>query len=372
MDKEIYAFIESELMRLSFSEITDLAYVYDTDGNILFVNDVVEKFTGLRAEEYRGRSFVTLFHNSQPNKSMAAFTKVLQGASQKYEVYFYNTKVFCECKNHPVRDDGGNIIGVIGIGRDITAHKQSEKRLKTLKKSLEERVENYNCKLVDINKELTEEINNRKKMEGNLKKNIRTLQRSLLNTAQTLAFLVEVKDRYSKGHHKRVARIACSIAEEMSLSQEQIYVIHLAALFHDIGKISMPSNFFCNSEQLSDDEYEMIEEHPRLGYEILKKNQFISPLPEIVLQHHENIDGTGYPQGLSEDDLLIESKILRVSDVIDIMTSGRAHRPPYEMDEVLHEISKNSGNIYDINVVFACFSVFNKSPINNTYIRVKA
>ena len=360
ISKIVYKLMENELMRLLFSGVTDLTYIYDTEGNILFVNKVFEKFTGHRPEEFYGKPFATLFDDVNLKKAMDAFKRTLKGESPQYELYFRNTKVLCEYKNFPLRDEKGNLVGVMGIARDITTRKQAEDGLRALNESLEKRVVEHSTKLVELNEELMGEINDRRRLEREFKQSLEKLQKSLRGIIQTLALTVESRDPYSAGHQKRVAHLAYCIAEEMSLSKDRIAGVRLAALLHDIGKISVPDEILNKPSQLTETESSLIKDHPRVGYDILKEIEFPWPVAQIVLQHHERVNGSGYPLGLSGKDTLLEAKILAVADVIDAMTSPRPYRKSFAPNMALNEISQNKGILFDFNVVYACLAIFNE------------
>lgn len=352
--------MEEETTRLLLSDVTDLTYIYDTNGNILFVNKIFEKFTGQRPEEYYGKPFVSLFNDEDQKIVVDAFTKILKGESAQYELCFKNTGILCEYKNFPLRNEKGHVVGITGIARDITARKQIEEGLRLLNKSLEKRVVEHTAKLVGVNEELMEEINNRIRLEEEFKQSIKKLQKSMRGIVQTLSVAIESKDSYSIGHQKRVAKLARCIAEEMGLPKDRIEGVSIAAALHDIGKISIPSEILNKLDQLSEDEFNMIKTHPRLGYDILNEIEFPHPVAQIVLQHHERLDGSGYPSGLSGKDILLEAKILGVADVIDAMLSPHPYRPAFGLDRVLDDISRNRGILYDFNVVYACLVVFNE------------
>ena len=348
------------MTRLLLSDVTDLTYIYDTNGNILFLNKIFEKFTGQRPEEYYGKPFVSLFNEEDQKKVVEAFTKTLKGESAQYELCFKNTGILCEYKNFPLRNEKGHVVGITGIARDITARKQVEEGLRMLNKSLEKRVVEHTAKLVGVNEELMEEINNRIRLEEEFKQSVKKLQKSMRGIVQTLSVAIESKDSYSIGHQKRVAKLARCIAEEMGLTKDRIEGVSIAATLHDIGKISIPAEILNKSDQLSEDEFNMIKTHPRLGYDILNEIEFPHPVAQIVLQHHERLDGSGYPSGLSGKDILLEAKILGVADVIDAMLSPHPYRPALGLDKVLDDISRNRGILYDFNVVYACLVVFNE------------
>lgn len=169
MSKIVYTFMENELMRVLFSGVTDLTYIYDCEGNILFVNKVFEKFTGHRPEEFYGRSFATLFDEENLKKAKDAFAETLKGKSPEYKLQFRNTRVLCEYKNFPLRDQRGNLVGVMGIARDITARRQDEEQLKAVNEPLEKRVIAHTSRLMELNEEMTKEMNECERLKRELK-----------------------------------------------------------------------------------------------------------------------------------------------------------------------------------------------------------
>jgi len=202
------------------------------------------------------------------------------------------------------------------------------------------------------------DITERKRAEQALGEGYEKLQRSLEGTIQAMARVVEARDPYTAGHQRRVSQLACAIAEEMGLSEEQIRGIHMAGLIHDIGKIHVPSEILAYPDRLSAAEFNIIQTHPQVGYEILKAIEFPWPIAQIVLQHHERMDGSGYPQGLSGEDILLEARILGVADVVEAMSSHRPYRPAHGVDKALLEILQNRGRLYDPGVVDACSALF--------------
>ena len=197
-------------------------------------------------------------------------------------------------------------------------------------------------------------------LEEERKRAKQKLQKTLEETIHALASAIEMRDPYTAGHQKRVTKLACAIAKEMGLSKEQIEGIRMAGLIHDIGKISIPSEILTKPGKLNDLECSLIKTHPQAGYNILKGIEFPWPVAQIVLQHHEMMDGSGYPQGLCGKDILLEAGILAVADVVEAMSSHRPYRPAYGIDKALEEISKNKGILYDPEVVNACLRLFNQ------------
>ncbi|MEW5904604.1 MAG: MASE3 domain-containing protein [Pseudomonadota bacterium] len=182
---------------------------------------------------------------------------------------------------------------------------------------------------------------------------LRRLQDGLQDTVQAIAATVEMRDPYTAGHQRRVAELAAAIAGEMGLPHEQVYAIHLAGIVHDLGKIAIPAEILSKPARLSEIEYSLIKSHPQTGYEILKDIDFPWPVAQMVLQHHERMDGSGYPQGLQGEAILLEARILAVADVIEAMASHRPYRAGLGLDAALQEIHDHSGTRYDATVAAA-------------------
>jgi PAS domain S-box-containing protein len=202
------------------------------------------------------------------------------------------------------------------------------------------------------------DITERKRAEEELRRSCEKLQKALEGTVHTLVTTIELRDPYTAGHQRRVAQLACAITEEMGLSEEQIEGIRMAALIHDMGKITVPAEILSKPGQLSDIEYGLIKMHPKIGYDVLKEMDFPWPLAQIVLQHHERLDGSGYPQGLSGEKIMLEARILAVADVVEAMASHRPYRPPRGLDKALEEVSQNRDVLYDAEVVDICLKLF--------------
>jgi PAS domain S-box-containing protein/putative nucleotidyltransferase with HDIG domain len=218
-----------------------------------------------------------------------------------------------------VRDSGGNLTGIFGSHHDIT---------------------------------------DRKKAEENLRKSVGQLRRAMQTTIQVLGLVAETKDPYTAGHQKRTTDLARAMATEMGLPSEQIEGIRMAGAIHDIGKISLPTELLSKPTKLSVVEFSLIKQHAQQGYEILKEVESPWLLAEMVYQHHERIDGSGYPRGLKGDEILIEARILAVADVVESMASHRPYRPALGIDAALEEIIQNRGILYDPVVVDACLRLF--------------
>jgi putative two-component system response regulator len=203
-------------------------------------------------------------------------------------------------------------------------------------------------------------LSQRDRAETDLQQSLEMLQRALEGIIHTVAVTVETRDPYTAGHQKRVASLACEIARQMGLGEHVIDGIRMAGVIHDHGKISVPAEILSKPGSLTRLEFGIIQTHPQVGYDILKKIEFPWPVDRMILQHHERTDGSGYPQGLKKDQILLEARIISVADVIEAMAYHRPYRPALGIDEALNEIRKNSGVIYDREVVDACLAIFEK------------
>jgi PAS domain S-box-containing protein/putative nucleotidyltransferase with HDIG domain len=187
---------------------------------------------------------------------------------------------------------------------------------------------------------------------------LESLEHSLDHAVTAIAATVEMRDPYTAGHQRRVASLAVAIAAEMGLPDDQVQGLRMAGVVHDIGKIHVPAEILASPAKLSDAEFEIIKTHPLAGYDILKVIGFPWPVAEIVYQHHERLDGSGYPRGLKGEEILLEARILTVADVVEAMASHRPYRPGFGVFPALQEISRNKGKFYDVAVVEACMRVF--------------
>jgi PAS domain S-box-containing protein len=237
------------------------------------------------------------------------------GFIKGYEIQYYKKDrsiIWGSMNMHAVRDENGQIIHWDGIAADITNRKQAEERLR----------------------------------------------KALGATVQAIAVTVEARDPYTAGHQHRVADLSRSIAKEMNLPDDQILGINMAATIHDLGKISVPAEILSKPTKLKKTEFDLIKEHSQSGYDILKDIDFPWPIARMVLEHHERMNGSGYPNGLTGENILVESKILAVADVVEAMASHRPYRPALGIDAALDEIEKNRGILYDDAVADSCLRLF--------------
>ncbi len=201
---------------------------------------------------------------------------------------------------------------------------------------------------------IVRDITQRKITEEKLNESYQKLRKTLNDIINTLASIIETRDPYTSGHQKRVASLATSIAREMGLDNDKIECIKIASLIHDIGKINLPTSILTRPGRLSEIEYDMIKTHAQLGHDMISRVEFPWPIADIILQHHERMDGSGYPGGLKSKHIVPEAKILAVADVVEAMASHRPYRPSLGINKALEEINGSRGKLYDPEVVDAC------------------
>ena len=209
--------------------------------------------------------------------------------------------------------------------------------------------------LEELVSQRTEELREREK---SLREALDRLRTALNGVIQAMAVAVETRDPYTAGHQQRVARLALAIGRDMGLSAESLEAIRMAGVVHDVGKISVPAEILSKPTRLTDLEFALIKTHPQVGYDILKNIEFPWPIARIVLQHHEKLDGSGYPDGVKGDEILVEARILVVADVVEAMASHRPYRPALGISVALEEISRNRGTLYDSEAAGACLRLF--------------
>ena len=196
------------------------------------------------------------------------------------------------------------------------------------------------------------------RLDQNLRATLGHLRSSMNSTVEAIASMVELRDPYTAGHERRVSQLACAIGQEMGLPERQIEGVRVIGYLHDIGKIAVPAEILSKPTRLSDIEFAMIKAHPQSGYDILKNLEFPWPVAQAVLQHHERLDGSGYPQGLPAEEIIVEARIVMVADVVEAMASHRPYRSAIGSEAALAEIKANRGRLYDEKVVDICVSLF--------------
>lgn len=265
---------------------------------------------------------------------------------------------FCSLLSYPLKDNMDKIFGRICLA-DIKENNFSsinKKIILEFKGFIENHLEVY-----DLHNKLAENRQELKKSKKKLENTVHELHNVVEETIDALSSAVGVRDAYTSQHQERVARLSFEIARELDLPEDYCKGIYLAALIHDIGKIKIPIDILSKPSVLSELEFELIKTHSEAGYMILNKIEFPWPIADIVMQHHERLDGSGYPEGRSGDDILLQSRIIAVADVVEAMTSHRPYRPALGLANALNEVEKNKGILYDKEVVGSCLNVFRKN-----------
>jgi len=306
-----------------FNFMADPVVIIDRKGKFLEVTNRLQQITGFKKEELLGKNFLKT--NIVTAKSKAILIKNLAKRIMGMKIPPYQIEVLTK--------DGKKILAEVN-GAKI----------------------NYRGKPADM--VVFRDVTKRKQVQEELQRTLEELRRALGATIQAMALTVETRDAYTAGHQQRVTDLGRAIAKEMKLSKGQIDGIRMAGTIHDIGKIGVPAEILNKPSRLADIEFNLIKIHPLVGYNILKQIEFPWPVAEIVLQHHERMNGSGYPHGLSGEDILLEARVLGVADVVEAMASHRPYRPALGIDKALEEISKNRGTLYDPQVVDACVKLF--------------
>jgi HD-GYP domain-containing protein (c-di-GMP phosphodiesterase class II) len=232
--------------------------------------------------------------------------------------------------------------------------------------------ESWSDLLIDKNNQpvgfrgMAREITERKQAEEKLQQTLESLRQAVGTTIQVMVSAIEMRDPYTAGHQIRSAEIARAIATEMGLAQDKINGIPMAGSIHDIGKLAIPAEILSKPTKLTSLEFSLIKEHPKTGYEMLKDVESPWPLTQIVYQHHERMDGSGYPRNLKGDEIIIEARIMAVADVVEAMASHRPYRAALGIDVALEEIEKNKGIFYDEAVADACLRLFREKSYQLT------
>jgi PAS domain S-box-containing protein/putative nucleotidyltransferase with HDIG domain len=318
----------AEKYRIITSTAMDGFAVIDLDGHILDVNEESCRMLGYSRDEQLTMSIWDLEAVKTPDEIKRHIQKVIETGSDRFEALH--------------RRKNGRIINV---EISMTFLPQSKHFLI-----------------------FHRDITNRKHADEHLTESFERLRRSLESTVSALASALEMRDPYTAGHQQRVTDLACAIAEEMGLADDHIDGIRLAGLIHDIGKINIPAEILNKPGQLTEIEYSLFKNHPQVGHDVLKTVEFPWPVAQIVLQHHERMDGSGYPQGLSGEEIMLEARILAVADIVEAIASHRPYRPARGAGDALEEILHNKGTLYDSEVVDACLRVFYEKGFNFDHV----
>ena len=308
-----------------FEQIDDGYFEVDLRGKTIFCNHGMARITGYPASELLNLSYLNYMEPKVSGEVYKHFNAVFRSESEKKTIVYEilrkdGLRRLVEISVSLIKSPEGKPVGFCGIMRDVTERQR----------------------------------------EMDLQESFNMIRKALGQTVQALSLAIEVRDPYTAGHHRRVSDLARAIATELGISRESIDGIRIAGSIHDIGKISIPSEILSKPAKLTDIEYRIIQTHPQMGYDILKNIDFPWPVAMAVYQHHERINGSGYPRGLTENQIILEAKILAVADVVEAICSYRPYRRAMAIDEALEDIRKNSGILYDEKVVAACMDLFKK------------
>jgi len=302
-------------------------HTLNTEGVITAVNQTELKMLGYTLDEMVRKPIFNFIAPEQRDDARGRFGQKIKGMTGMRRA---NNRIY-------VRKDGSRI----SVSVDDT-----------LEFNLEGKVTGVRTTLVNITE--------RKVIEDKLTVSLNRVQKMMEDTIHAMAKIVEMRDPYTAGHQLRVANLACAIARELGLADDVIDKIRIAGLLHDIGKINVPIEILSKPGRISSYEFNIIKIHPGTGYEILKEMDLPSPIAEIVLQHHERLNGSGYPAGLVGNNILLEARIMSIADVVEAMSSHRPYRPSIGIADALNEVAQNKGVLYDPDGVDVCLALFQK------------
>ena len=326
------AILRSKLLLQSVIDSTpDWMYVKDFQHKFLLVNRSFADSQNVAPQDMIGKADTEVFSEElclgNPDKGIAGFHADDLQAFQGHMVHNHRNIIswpdgslhIYDTYKIPLTDQSGQIYAVLVYSRDMTEQRKAEDERESA---------------------------------------IRSLQKTMSSMISTMSRIVEMRDPYTAGHQQRVADLSGAIAREMKLDNSRIEHLVIAAKVHDIGKMYVPSDILSKPGKLSPIELDLIKTHAQGSYNILQDLEFQQPVALMALQHHERLDGSGYPNQLKSEDTLLEAKILAVADVIEAMASHRPYRPALGVDKALDEISRNKGTLYDPDVVDTCLELF--------------
>lgn len=246
---------------------------------------------------------------------------------------------------------------IVQFASSLSAKWRAERKVRALNANLETLVFQKTAELRFSNEMLRREVDRRRRFQDELQQSLDRLRRMIGGTVLAIAKMVEKRDPYTSGHQRRVGELSRAIGNEMGLSAERLEGLFMASMIHDIGKISLPAEILSKPSHLNTMEWSLIQTHPQAGYEILQNIDFPWPVADIVLQHHERLNGSGYPRRLSGGAILEEARIVGVADVVETMSSHRPYRPSLGVKRALEEIASQRGILYDPRAVDACIAL---------------
>ncbi|HPL63478.1 MAG TPA: PAS domain S-box protein [Syntrophales bacterium] len=309
---------ESEArFRAIFDTAQDAIFMKDQSLRYIMVNPGTEKLLGRPAADVIGKKMMDILGEDTARTIESIEKRVLNGeiVKQEYPLCMNGSVKVFEAIKTPIRNGSNRVVGICGVSRDITDARKWRRELE----------ESYD-----------------------------KLRKTMKGTIQAMERTMEMRDPYTAGHQQRVAGLACAMAHKMDLGRDQIEGIYLASVIHDIGKIYIPAEILNKPCKLNEIEFVIVRTHPQVGYDILKSVDFPWPIARIIYQHHERLDGSGYPEGITGSEILIEAKILAVADIVESMASHRPYRPAMGIDKAAEEILARRGHLYDPDAVDAC------------------
>ncbi len=301
-----------------------VAMMETATGRFLMVNQQYCDIVGLAPEEMTATTFMAITHPDDLQADLENMGKLRDGLSRQFSL-----------EERYRRKDGSQ------VWVNLTVSPMWG----------EGEAPNYHIAVV-------EDITKRKMAEAEVKQGLDKLHRTLQGTVAVLANIVETKDPYTAGHQRRVAQLACAMARELGWSEDWVEGMEVLSCLHDLGKIAVPTEILSRPGKISQAEFNLIKSHPEVGYDILKGIEFPWPVAQSVLQHHEHLNGSGYPSGLTAEKIIPEARVLAVADVVEAMASHRPYRPGLGIETALKEITNHKGKLYDPEVVDACVRLF--------------
>ncbi len=312
------------------NNIVDAVVVMEENGDVSYVNDAASKILDTEKSFLLGKSAGDVIKiGSDSREEVSSYIPM---GMDYFEFNNYlvtdKKKIPADFTSTPIRNDNGRIAGTVLVIRDITQQVEFEKRIQ---------------------------------------ENLDAISRIMYGVIEAMTKAVETRDPYTAGHQQNVADIAVAIAKDMGLSRDVVESVNLAGQIHDLGKIAIPAEILSKPGKISELEYKMIQTHPQVGYDILKHIDFPWPIAEIIYQHHEKMDGTGYPQAFKGEEIFMEARIITVADVVEAMASHRPYRASLGIEAALFEIQKNKGKSFDPDVVESCIRIFEKDEWKNKF-----
>jgi PAS domain S-box-containing protein len=314
-----------EYLNTLLDTVSDCVFTVKMPEKIIdYINKAGLKMFGYQQEEVIGRS-MRMFYPDESSYISMGLTVQSNISKNQTQVCFEQKLV--EKNGKPIRNDV--ILNFMFDGGQLTH-------------------------IVSVNRDITERLKNEEK----LNKNLETLQKTMKEIVQAVSLATELKDPFTSGHQLRVSKLAVAIGKEMGLTDYQLESIDRASMVHDIGKISVPSGILSKPGKLTKGEFDLVKAHSIYGYELLSKIEFPWPLAKIVVQYTERMNGSGYPYGLHEKDIMLEARIISIAEVVEAMSSERPYRPAFGIEVALSEIETNKGILYDKDAAAVCIKLF--------------